>query len=156
MKIFTSKITMNYHDSKIQEEYHKQMTDKIIKYRFLFPILLFITSLSNLAVHLFNLNKYKAPDFYNNFICICIISCLLIVIIILSISKKNIKLLRVINYTNYFLLAWIFSTFRYGSIYVMDNDTTLYYVFIFCEYLFRCMWHLLDWLISSTLLLSIL
>jgi hypothetical protein len=141
--IFGSKFKLYFKQKQIEEEYTKDVNEKLNNYVKLLTISLGMLSLIPCfeVAFMFYLTSYK--DFMGVTILTFTINLIYLVLTCLVCNTKNIKILRVINYINYSLVAFILLNILYPLVHYMKISKIILYGIISLEVFARMVWILL-------------
>jgi hypothetical protein len=142
--IFSSAFKLTYLRKDIEEEYIRKKEDAILKNFKFVSVPLLILSLSGSIEISFFFSLWDKVEFRVVMFSSYIVSILCFAFCLYGILLKNKRVLKIINFLNYYILLYIFVNIRIPLVIFMKTDWKVYFFLITLEIFVRMLWIMLQ------------
>ena len=144
-QIFKSCFSLEYNNKDMEQQYIQNREVKITKYIKLITILILILSIGNSIQISFFFSQFDNFNFQAVMIMSYLITFICLVkLILVFIFICKIKILKVVNYSNLFLLIFLLINFRYPIIRFYGVSPIVFYIILILEMSLRFVWFILE------------
>ena len=137
--IFKSNFKLNFNNSDLQKEYSSIISKRVMSLCLIYTILHFLIAIGGTIIFVYSnsINKSYSTNFFAILISSYVVSSVYVILIVINlIWMRNLKVLRIINYINFYLIVLLFGHIRNHVINVA-NDSFGYAMLCIGEFLFR-------------------
>jgi hypothetical protein len=139
-KIFNHWYTLKYSQEKIEVEFNLNKEKLIKKYIRMITIIIFLASCGPSIEISFLFNFYQKNNFLMIMSVSYVVNFMYFIMAITTFISKNLKILKIIIYLDYYFMVFIFINTRYPLYHFLNYDIIIFYLFICVELILRVLW----------------
>ncbi len=137
-KTFKSQFNLKFADSELEERYQNDIDVSIKKYTKIISLILLIGSfIAMMEISIIFHFVEKIRSFWFTFTMTVLVLIISLILSLVNFLSENIKIRRMINYSNYFFFSFMFVNFRYPLVHFFDWDPIIFYSLLSVETLVR-------------------